>query len=341
MKLTRRGRVAVAVVVLSMVLGLVFGARSLNAIAAPTLAALVVSAVLVSRSDPPTASLSSVDAGFPGEARRLTLELSGTGLAAVSLALPERVDGETDVRQVTLPHSVSYDLELTGRGVHKIGPPEVALRGPLGLFERETSVEGTAEVTVYPDRYTVEGGSILSRLFVDELEAERQEFDRLREYRPGDPLRHIHWKSSAKHEEFLVTEFAPSERDETVTILGTAPKGEVDEMARLAATIADLAFEAGYKVELATPTGHVPPGQGDAHRENVLQLLAQTTRGTIAPLGSEEADIEITYAQRELVVRIGAEEFTVPQLLEHVDVVLDEDGEDTTAEATTDAGVTP
>jgi uncharacterized protein (DUF58 family) len=338
MKLTRRGRVAVAVVALSMVLGLLFGARSLNAIAAPTLAALLGSAVLVYRGDPPTASLSSVDAGFPGETRSLTLELSGTGLVAVSLPFPAGVDGEASQRRVTLPQTLSYDLELTGRGVHEIGPPDVALRGPLGLFERETPIDGTAEVTVYPSKYSAEGGSILARLFVDELEAERQEFDRLREYRPGDPLRHIHWKSSAKHDEFLVTEFAPSERDETVTILGTAPKGEVDEMARLAATIADLAFDGGYKVEVATPTGHVPPGQGDAHRQNILQLLAQTTRGTIAPLGSEEADIEIAYAQRELVVRIGAEEFTVPQLLEHVDAPVDEEMAGT---STADAEVTP
>ncbi|MFC7074795.1 DUF58 domain-containing protein [Halovenus rubra] len=331
MKLTRRGRVAVMMVLLAVGMGLVSGARALNAIAAPTLTALVVSAVLVYRREPPTASLSSVEPGFPGEERSLSVALTGTGLSTVSLSLPERVNGDTAEQEVTLPQSVSYNLELGGRGVHQIGPPTLSLRGPLGLLERDVSVEGTTEVTVFPQRYSVENESMLARLFADELEAERQEFDRLREYRPGDPLRHIHWKSSAKHDTFLVTEFDPATRDETVSIVGTAPQAEVDRMARLAATIADLAFDAGYKIELATPSGHVPPGAGDAHRENILQLLAKTKRGNLTALGNEEVDVEITYAKRELIARLGAQEFTIPQLLERIGAHVD--GESTTPES--------
>lgn len=340
MKLTRRGQVAVAVVVLAMILGWQFGARALNAIAAPTLAALLVSAFLLSRSDPPTVSLSSVEAGFPGESRTLEATLSGTGLATVSLAFPEDVEAETETRQVTLPRTVTYEIELAARGVHEIGPPELALRGPLGLLETETPAVGVTDVTVYPRRYPVDQESTLARFFLDELEAERQEFDRLREYRPGDPLRDIHWKSSAKHDEFLVTEFAPSQRDETVTIVGTAPKGEVDEMARIAATIADLAFDAGYSVELATPEGHVPPGQGEGHRENVLRLLARTTHGTLVPVNTEEADVEITFARRELVTRVGNEEYTVSQLLDRVAASKSPGRERTSAEETTDSSAT-
>ncbi len=316
MRLTRRGQAAAGVVVLAVVMGWLFGARALNAIAAPTLAALLVSAAFVSRGESPTATVSAVDPGFPGEQRTLTVRLSGTGLTTVSLSFPEGVDGKTAPRQVTLPENVTYEIELTGRGIHTIGPPDVALRGPLGLVERDLQVGGTTEATVYPKRYTVTRGSILAGLFVDELEAERQEFERLREYRPSDPLRRIHWKSSAKHDEFLVTEYSPSERDETVTIVGTAPKGEVDEMARLAATITDLALDAGYNVELATPNGHVPPGQGEDHRTNLLRLLARTTYGTLSPLGDGEADVEIAFSQRSLVVTVGGRAFTTSELFE-------------------------
>lgn len=319
MQLTRRGRVAVGVVVLAVVTGWLFGARSLNAVAAPTLGALVASAVVLARSDEPTVTLSAVEAGFPGESRTLTASFSGTGLATVSLAVPAGLDGETGDRRVTLPRTVDYELELTGRGVHGIGPPEVTLRGPLGLLERAVDVAGTTDVTVYPRRYAVGDSAVLDRLFADELEAERQEFDRLREYQPGDPLRRIHWKSSAKHDEFLVAEFAPTERDETVTIVGTVPPGETDEMARIAATIADSAFAADHSVEVATPTGHVPPGKGETHRESVLGLLARTGHGTTAPVGSEAADVEITYVQRELVVRVGATEYSVSAFLDRID----------------------
>lgn len=300
-------------------MGWLFGARSLNAIAAPLLGALLVGAVVLARNDDPTVTLSAVEAGFPGDDRTLTAAFSGTGLATVALALPAGVDGNTSGRRVTLPQTVDYELELTARGVHGIGPPEVTLRGPLGLLERTVDMAGTTDVTVYPQRYTVGDSAVLDRLFADELEAERQEFDRLREYQPGDPLRRIHWKSSAKHDEFLVAEFAPTERDETVTIVGTVPPGETDEMARIAATIADSALAADHSVEVATPTGHVPPGKGETHRESVLGLLARTGHGTTAPVGSEAADVEITYVQRELVVRVGATEYSVSAFLDHID----------------------
>lgn len=316
MKLTRRGQVAVVLVALSVLMGWQFGARALNAVAAPMAGALLVSAAILSRSESPTVTLSSIDPGFPTETRTLSVTLSGTGLAALSLSFPEGVDDERGERRVTLPDTVTYELELTGRGVHTIGPPDIALRSPLGLFERDVHVEHTTTVIVYPQLYRVDSGTLLAQFFVDELEAERQEFERLREYQPGDPLRHIHWKSSAKHDEFLVAEFAPSERDETVTIVGTAPKNEVDEMARLAATVTDLALDAGYNVELATPDGHVPAGAGEGHRENLLRLLARTGHGTRAPLGDEEADVEIVFARRELVVSIGGQMFSAETLFE-------------------------
>lgn len=335
-RLTRRGKAAVAVVVLAVAMGWLSGARALNAIAAPTLGALVGGWVLLSRSDPPTVALSAVAAGFPGETRTLTASLSGTGLVGVALSLPDGVGGETEPRQVTLPRDVDYELELSSRGVHTVGPPSLTLRGPLGLLERDVDAGATAEVTVYPRRYSVDRESALARFFADELEAERQEFDRLREYRPGDPLRRIHWKSSAKHDDFLVTEFAPSERDETVTIVGTAPRGEVDEMARVAATVAEVAFEDGYSVELATPAGHVPPGQGTDHRESILRLLARTHAGRVVELDAPEADVEITYDRRELAVRVGDERHAVPQLLDRVGASA---SADTTEETT--SGVRP
>lgn len=314
MKLTRRGYGAVALVVLAVVLGWGFGARSLNAVAAPALAALLVGAVMLSRAGAVSAELSTLEPGFPGETRTLTLSLSGPGQAAVSLSPPAGVDGGLDSRRVTLPDTLTCELELAGRGMHTVGPPTVFQRDPLGLLEQPAEVAGRAELVVYPEPYDVTRGSLAARLFLDELETERQEFDRLREYRPSDSLRHVHWKSSAKHDDFLVMEFAPSKRDETVTIAATAPKGEVDEMARLAATVVDLALDGGYSVELATPDGHVPPGQGGAHRESLMRLLARTRHGTTAPVRGE-ADVEIAFDRRELSVRVGDREYTPGEFL--------------------------
>ncbi len=315
-RLTRRGQVALGAAVVAMVLGWQFGARSLNAIAAPALAALAISTVMLARAEDPAVSLSTPDPGFPGETRTLTPSIAGQGLATIELSLPPGL-GDTRVRRlVTLPATPAIDIELAARGIYDIGPLAVSYRGPLGLVERAVPGAGTTDVVVYPRRYEVDADSILSRLFLDELEAERQEFDRLREYRPEDPLRHVHWKSSAKHDDFLVMEFSPSQRDETISVVATAPKESVDEMARAAATVTDVALDAGYNVELTTPTGHVPPGQGHGHRRSLLRLLARTEGGTPKASANEEADIEVTVGKREIVVRIGSESYRLSTLVD-------------------------
>lgn len=315
-RLTRRGKGALAVVVLAIVLGWQFGARSLNAIAAPTLAAMGIGAVMLARAETPSLTLSTPEPGFPGETRTLTADISGTGLGTIEFRLPDGVLGTAETRVATLPATPEFDLELEQRGIYAVGPPSLAYRDPLGLLEREFQTEEATDVVVYPQQYSIDGNSVLARLFLDELEAERQEFDRLREYQAGDPLRNIHWKSSAKHDDFLVMEFAPSQRDETVSITATAPKGKVDEMARIAATITDLALDAGYNVELTTADGHIPPGQGESHRKTLLRLLARTTAGTPRATTSEDIDVNITVAQRELVVRIGDETYAASRLFD-------------------------
>ena len=313
--LTRRGQVALAGAVLAMLFSWRFGARSLNVIAAPVLAALAITTVMLAQAEDPTVSVSTPEPGFPGETRTLSPSIDGRGLASLELSLPPGL-GETAVeRLVTLPATPDIDIELSDRGIYSVGPLDIAYRGPLGLVERDVPAAGATDVVVYPGRYEVDADSILSRLFLDELEAERQEFDRLREYRPEDPLRHIHWKSSAKHDDFLVMEFSPSQRDETVSVVATAPKESVDEMARATATVTDVALDAGYNVELTTPTGHVPPGQGYAHRRSLLRLLARTEGGTPKATRSDDADIEVTVGKREIVVQIGPQSYPVSTLV--------------------------
>jgi uncharacterized protein (DUF58 family) len=323
MKLTHRGRIVGVIVALTLVLGWQFGARSLNAVGAPLLAALFVEAIVVRRMAPPGVELSSLDPGFPGERRALTMALSGSGVVTVSFPFSEGLDGDSSERTVTLPETMEYDIELVDRGFYHLGPPIVSQRGPLGLVEQAVDPEDllgwgvveeeTTELAVYPQLYSFPPDLLLSEFFADEFEAERQEFDRLREYTPGDPLRHVHWKSSAKHDEFLVMEFAPSERSETVTIAGSASSKNVDEMARTVATIADLALEAGFNVEVAVPDGEIPPGKGSAHRENVLWLLARTDGGPSRAVPAN-ADILVEAGQRETKIGLVDTETTLAEL---------------------------
>lgn len=315
LRITRRGRLAIALIAVAVLLGWQFGSRSLNAVAAPTLAALLMGAIHVRRSGEPTVDLSPVEAGFPGETRGLTVSVSGRGIATVEIEMPDGTTEEQIDATVTLPHTFELETTLEERGIYEVGPPLVRQRGPLGLVERRVETAVTTTLAVYPRRHTLARDGVVSRFFTDELETERQEFDRLREYTPGDPLRHIHWKSSAKHDEFLVMEFAPTQRTETVTIVASAVNSAADEMARASATLAEAALDSGFNVELVVPDGILPPGQGTTHRRNLLRLLARTGPGPVPDTVADEADVAIDVKSASTDVRIADREYALSALV--------------------------
>ena len=315
LRITRRGRIAIAVITVAVVLGWQFGARSLNAVAAPTLAALLVGALHVRRSGAPSVELSAIEAGFPGDRRRVTVSLTGGGIATVELDLPYGTSEERVDATVTLPHTFELETTLEQRGLYNVGPPTIRQRGPLGLVERRIETTETSTLVVYPERYGLARDGVVSRFFTDELETERQEFDRLREYTPEDPLRHIHWKSSAKHDEFLVMEFAPTRRTETVTIAASSTPGYADEMARASATFAEAALDAGFDVEVVVPDDVLPPGQGTIHRRNLLGLLARAGSGPIPDSVADEADVAIHGSEDGTDVRIADRQYALSDLV--------------------------
>jgi uncharacterized protein (DUF58 family) len=303
MRLTTRGWATVAAVVLSVLLAVGFGQRSLNAVAAPALAALVVAAVQVWRADAPTVAFDAPRPGFPGQRRDVALAVEGDGLATVRQPLPPGLTARPIEATVPLPHTFERELALEARGVYDLGPPAVRQRDPLGLVARALEADATAEVVVYPQVYTL-ADPTLGGLLADRATAERQEFDRLREYVPGDPLRNVHWKSSAKHDEYLVMEFSPGERTETVTVAAEADDDHADRMAAAAATVALAALEAGLTVELAVPDASLPAGAGDAHRENALRLLAGADGGSVDESVRAAADVSIRAGPEGTSVRL-------------------------------------
>jgi uncharacterized protein (DUF58 family) len=293
MRLTTRGWAAAVLVGLAIALAWAFGERSLNAVAAPTLTALVVAGIAVWRADGPTVEYDAPRPGFPGEERTLEFAIEGEGLATVRQPLPAGLTARPVDATVSLPHDFEQALTLEARGIYEIGPPEIRQRDPLGLVERRVDVTAGVDLLVYPQVYAL-ADSTLGGLFSDPTTAERQEFDRLREYNPGDPLRNVHWKSSAKRGDFLVMEYAPTERTETVHVVAGADEGRADRMAAAAATVVSATLDAGLTVELTTPDGHLPLGNGDTHRENAMRLLARSGSGPVAQSDRTEADVVVS-----------------------------------------------
>ena len=306
MNLTNRGYGVLAIVVVAEVLAFTSGARALNAIAAPAVVALLAGLVMVRRTETPTAEREAVPPGFPGDTRTMTVEVDGDGVAAIEESVPEGLTVDASRVERSLPATVTYDLTCNRRGRHTVGPLTVSVRDVLGLFEQRHEVGSTARVLVYPPVYKLAGQQVLHEHVLDRSELERQEFDTLREYVPGDPLRDVHWKTTAKDpDEIFVTEFADRRVDQDVVIAAEGTGDAVDDVATAAASIAVVAIEADLGVELRLPDASVPLGYGTTHRESILEALATTDGGHLADRKRENVDVHITGDEDGVTVGFG------------------------------------
>ncbi len=129
---------------------------------------------------------------------------------------------------------------------------------PLGFFAHHSpSVE--AELGLVLPRFT----ALAAQPHVRELEASvaapragsGTEMFGVREYRPGDPLRRIHWRSSARHGELIVREFeTPGVQTLGIFCDPSPPTPEAaDQIARIAASEAWDCLRAGGRVVLWAP----------------------------------------------------------------------------------------
>lgn len=321
--LTRRGWTVAGVAVLAFVLAALHGARSLNAVVVPALVALGAALVQVRRAERPDVERLLPDEAFVGDEGSVQLEVrTGSPVAArVTDAVPAGVraagaDRETTVHETDL----TYDVRYVERGDQPFGPLVVTVYDVLGLARREFRYDDRDVQLVFPWVADLRGSArhALNLLPDVKLERRREEFEGLREYEPGDPLRDVNWKASAKQAsgDIVVTEFVAEEEEGTVAMAVGADRRGVDAAATAAASVALYLVDAGIAVSLAAPNGTLPAATGDAQRERILELLAQMPEGSPPEDAVEAADL-VVHGERnptEATVTVGGREMRFEDL---------------------------
>jgi uncharacterized protein (DUF58 family) len=116
-------------------------------------------------------------------------------------------------------------IRFNHRGIYTIGPVLLKAADPLGLFPVEQRVEDSADVTVFPEPHQDPRLPQVLRFWLGEQARRKQLLDDpvffagLREYRPGDPLKWIDWKASARTGETQVRVFEESRRLDIAVLL--------------------------------------------------------------------------------------------------------------------------
>jgi len=98
---------------------------------------------------------------------------------------------------------LNYDIRLPHRGCFQLGPALLESGDVFGLFRRCRVDHARSHVTVLPAYDVIDSVDISGRCRLGEKTTHHSIFDDptrirgVREYRRGDPLKYIHWKSSA------------------------------------------------------------------------------------------------------------------------------------------------
>lgn len=195
---------------------------------------------------------------------------------AEPLAIPALGPGET----ATLDHTIIP----ARRGVLSFTGTTLAAPDPLGLFRSLRHQPLQDRVLVLPRRHPVPPLSLPGRrarqpggLTLAGKVADAQEFVGLRDYRPGDPPRRIHWKSTARRGRPVVKEFQEEWFSRHALVLDTFAS-KVDADGRLM-PLDPAAFEDAVSLaaSLATAPEKSPSGSPSravaGGRDGVLDLL--------------------------------------------------------------------
>jgi uncharacterized protein (DUF58 family) len=164
--------------------------------------------------------------------------------------------------------SVAYTVRADVRGRFEVGPLVVRLTDPFGLCEMTRSFPSVDRLVVIPQvvtlpmlrlagEYAGQGDSHARSVAVhgdDDVAT--------REYRYGDDLRRVHWRSTARTGELMVRrEEQPWDSRATIVLdtrasahRGEGPTASFEWAVSTVASIAEHLRHAGYKVRLVTDT---------------------------------------------------------------------------------------
>jgi uncharacterized protein (DUF58 family) len=282
--LTVRGRCLAGAGASAALCGMALGQRDLVRagvllIALPLVCALVVGRARVTIEGSRATSTARATVGDPIE---VTLRITNGGLLPVAgLMLEDRLPpaagrsrGAPDDQRARFAlgvlragHSseISYPVPPLPRGRFALGPMRVRLSDPFGMVELVRTFAATSEVAVLPriedlPRMALPGGhEELGGSAVHSLGSLGADDLTVREYRQGDDLRKIHWRSSARTGELMVRqEERPWQGDVTVLVdtrrsqhRGEAAGSSFEWMVAAAASIAEHLAGRGYRVTIS------------------------------------------------------------------------------------------
>ena len=186
---------------------------------------------------------------------------------------------------------LSLDLRCTRWGVFELGRMEVRARDALRLVTWEARFEHTQRLKAYPSPLTIQRllapleTQALAGSEVARAKGEGVEYADIRDFVPGDRVRSINWRASARRQGLVVNERHPERNTDVVLFIDsfTDVRGHgrsvLEDAVRAAASLATRYLERRDRVGLVSFGGvlrWLQPGLGVTQRYRLIETMLET-----------------------------------------------------------------
>ncbi|HEY2945747.1 MAG TPA: DUF58 domain-containing protein [Vicinamibacteria bacterium] len=187
-------------------------------------------------------------------------------------------------------------------GIYAVGPLTLAASDPFGLFHAERRVPDVAPFAVFPRVWSVAGieklgarPSLSPQDVTSTRPGQSLAYLGVRDFRPGDDIRRIHWPATARrgvpavkeHEVDLAPHFTLLVDLDRSHRAGTGLKSTIEYLVRTSACLVWTAASRGDLVQVlgeGARTLEVPPGAGTLHATQTLYELIRVQQDGRLPL---------------------------------------------------------
>ena len=228
--------------------------------------------------------------------------------------------------------ALDYQLKCWRRGYYMIGPLSLLTGDYFDLTSRRQVTWPAQPFIVYPRVVPLSRVGLPSQLPFGNLPTQQRIFQDpsrffgVRDYQPGDSLRQIHWKSSARADQLQVKRFQPAIALNTVLVLNLND-GEYALRSRTTASemgIVVAASVAAHLIERRQPVGLavlgmdavtqqvglqvIPPVRGRDQLMRLLEVLARAELAATAPFvqSLDQASAKLGWGSTAVIITPGA-----------------------------------